>query len=184
MNDYETINQLANQIITTSNKRTRDRLTNELITLLNPLIIRTTIKYKKYNNFLDLQQDARLAVLMALKSFKPGFCFLYWAKKYITTNVSRAVIRNDLVITPFKKQHLKVRLQPKQINDWDIVIDEETELKTDMKKITAFINRTTGKFREEIDDVLELNTVEFFNKYNCNKSNLKSQIIKKLSWEV
>jgi len=184
MNDYETINKLANEIITTSNKRTRDRLTNELIDLLNPLIIRTTIKYKKYPNFQDLQQDARLAVLMALKSFKPGFCFLYWAKKYIETNVSRAVIRNDLVVTPFKKQHLKLRLQPKQLNDWDLVLNEETELKTDMKKITAFINRTTGKFREEIDDVLELSTVDFFEKYRCNKSNLKTKIIKKLSWKI
>jgi len=184
MNNYEQINKLANEIITTNNKKTKDRLTNELIDLLNPLIIRTTIKYKKYPNFQDLQQDARLAVLMALNSYKPGFCFLFWSKKYITTNVSRAVIRNDLVITPFKKQHLKVRLQAKQINDWDLVIDEEIELRADMKSMTNHINQIKGTFKEEIDDVLELNTVQFFEKYRCNKSNLKTKIIKKLTWKV
>ena len=63
-----------------------------------------TRKYKTFSNYEDLKQDGRIALMLALKSYKPGKGdFIFWANQYIKTRLSREANRHSTIKIPIKK---------------------------------------------------------------------------------
>jgi RNA polymerase sigma factor (sigma-70 family) len=77
---------------------------NYVANFLSPLITSRIYKYKNFNNYADLQQEGFEAILLALKTYQPKRGdFIWWAKKYINTKVSRAANSHSTIKIPIKK---------------------------------------------------------------------------------
>lgn len=82
-------------------------LQQEEASLLNELkflISRRLFKYSKFDNASDLEQDAYVALLDALKTFKPERGnFVSWLDYYVKTKVSRQANKHSVLNIPMKK---------------------------------------------------------------------------------
>jgi len=85
------------------------------------LVDSRTKRYKNFSNYEDLKQDARIALLSALKTydFKKG-SFYWWATYYIKTKVSREANCHSTVKIPLKKAR---DLTPHKVLQFPVVID-------------------------------------------------------------
>jgi len=85
-------------------KKQYDFFTAKLLKSLDYLIQARLCKYKKFANYDDLYQDAKMAVMMAISSFKPnkGNVF-WWIDMYLKTQISREASRHSVITIPLKK---------------------------------------------------------------------------------
>ena len=90
---------------------------------LAPLVNFRVGKYKQFSNYEDLKQDGFEALMMAFDSYDPekGCNFLYWARQYIRTKVSRAANAHSTIRFPLKKTK---ELKPYKVGTIPIVIDD------------------------------------------------------------
>ena len=90
---------------------------------LEYLIIARTRKYKKFANYDDLQQDGRLALHLAMRSYEPEKGdFYWWADKYIKTKISREANRHSTIKIPLK--HTKF-VTPYKVSQLPVIVDNE-----------------------------------------------------------
>jgi RNA polymerase sigma factor (sigma-70 family) len=117
------------------------------------LVDMKTTRYKAYDNYEDLKQEGMMAMMKAMKSFKPNRgSFFSWAHHYIGTRVSRcanlhSTIRIPLVIAkeqaPHKElmmpvqieEHFCPDLQVENEQDWQAARDVLDTLPTKQKEI-------------------------------------------------
>ncbi len=93
-------------------------------------------KYKSFPNYKDLHQDGIIALMSALRTYKPkkGNIFA-WVHKYVGTKIKREANKHSVVKIPFKKARemafKKTNISPMQLDMTPSVFDqfEELELK-------------------------------------------------------
>jgi RNA polymerase sigma factor (sigma-70 family) len=74
------------------------------------IIVSKLQKYRAFANYDDLKQDARIALLLALRNFDPKKgSFFWWANQYVGTKIKREANRHSSFHIPLK--HAK-ELQP------------------------------------------------------------------------
>jgi RNA polymerase sigma factor (sigma-70 family) len=62
-----------------------------------------TNKYKKFNNYEDLNQEGMEALLKSMKNYNPKKGnFFYWAHRYIDTRISRSANLHTTIRYPLK----------------------------------------------------------------------------------
>jgi len=77
---------------------------NIVIQKLKYMVIYRTMKYRRFPNHPDLEQDGFEAMINALKTFDPDKgAFSWWADKYIKTRVSRTANAHSTIKFPIKK---------------------------------------------------------------------------------
>lgn len=113
--DQEELNSIAIEFIRLQNKAKKSKskkVINEYKKYQNYcmekfrwLINSNVAKYKKFNNFEDLQQDAFIALLNSLVSYNPKkkVDFTWWANQYICTRISRRASCHSTIRIPLKK---------------------------------------------------------------------------------
>jgi len=79
-------------------------------------------KYRSFSNYEDLLQDGRVALILALNSYKVGRgCWFWWANHYVGTKVSREANRHSIIKIPIKKTKI---ILPYKVSQLPIIIDE------------------------------------------------------------
>jgi RNA polymerase sigma factor (sigma-70 family) len=87
------------------------------------LVERRARRYKNFANYDDLKQDGRLALILALNSYKPGKGdFIYWANQYIKTKISREANRHSTIRIPIKQTKF---VQPHKVSQLPIIVDSD-----------------------------------------------------------
>jgi RNA polymerase sigma factor (sigma-70 family) len=68
------------------------------------MVLIHTRKYIKFPNYEDLQQEGRIAILSAMKSYVVGKgMFFHWAHQYIKTKIARTANKHSDVNYPMKE---------------------------------------------------------------------------------
>lgn len=68
------------------------------------LVLHKVVRYKKFSNYIDLEQDGFEALILSLKTYNPAKgAFSWWADKYISTRISRAANAHSTIRFPLKK---------------------------------------------------------------------------------
>jgi RNA polymerase sigma factor (sigma-70 family) len=110
---------------------------------LEPLILSRVSRYRRFDNYDDLKQDAYEALFLALESFDPmKGSFLWWANYYINTIVSRCANTHSTIRIPIKKAK---ELRPHKESELPILIDN---------KPSPMILLSNSKIRDQINDSL------------------------------
>lgn len=110
------------------------------------LITMKTNRYKSFPNHEDLRQDGRVALMLALKSYKMGKGdFFWWAHKYIDTRITRSANNHSTLKIPI---HKAKEMQPHKVSQIPVLIDsdedvfnkvEELEKKNKIKEALAVL---------------------------------------------
>jgi RNA polymerase sigma factor (sigma-70 family) len=109
------------------------------------LVEHRTKRYRNFANYEDLKQEGRLALLLALASYKPKRGnFFYWANQYIKTKISREANRHSTIRIPIK--HAR-KMMPYKVSQMPIVIDSA---------ISALNSAEDSQIRSRIEDALEM----------------------------
>ncbi|HVI40235.1 MAG TPA: sigma-70 family RNA polymerase sigma factor [Anaerovoracaceae bacterium] len=89
------------------------------------LVLNKVGKYRKFSNYIDLEQDGYEALILALRTYVPGKgAFSWWADKYISTRVSRAANAHSTIRFPLKKAK---EVRPFKMSIIPIVIDSSPD---------------------------------------------------------
>lgn len=71
---------------------------NECLRKLDFLVIMFCRKYVSFDNYEDLLQDGRIALMKAIDTYKIGSSnFYYWSKRYISTRVARRANKHSTI---------------------------------------------------------------------------------------
>lgn len=85
------------------------------------IVLNKVRKYKSFSNYEDLLQDGRLALVMALKTYKLGKgSWFGWANYYVKTKISREANRHSTMNIPIKKTK---SVLPYKVSQLPIMID-------------------------------------------------------------
>lgn len=104
-------------------------------------------KYKKFNNYEDLQQAGFEALLLALNSYdKNKSCFGYWCDRYISTKISRQANTHFVVRIPIKRAKA---LNPRSVSEIPSIIDEakNPEEIIESKERSAILHKQINKLK-------------------------------------
>jgi RNA polymerase sigma factor (sigma-70 family) len=146
---------------------------------LKCLVNLRSFRYKKFSNFLDLEQEGLEALIMALNTFKPNkSSFTWWADKYISTRLSRAANAHSTVRVPIK--HAR-EMKPLKSSVIPLIIDErngysELELKDIEKRVIEAVNKLPEVNKKFISMLYGINGIRQYNitqlceKFSLNKS--------------
>jgi len=110
-------------------------------------------KYRKFSNYIDLQQDGFEALMLAFETYNPDKgCFVWWATKYIETRISRAANAHSTIRIPIKKAK---ELPPYKANSLPLMIDlsspsEHVESEQDKEVIKQAMGELSEKHRQVI----------------------------------
>lgn len=126
------------------------------------LVISKTNRYRNFANYNDLQQDGRLALILALRTFdlKKG-SFFYWASQYIKTKVCREANKHSTIKIPMKK--IK-NFQPFKVSEMPIII-EQTESALDVLEhieLKEKINNAINQLPDLERKIIQLNGIKSY----------------------
>jgi len=118
------------------------------------LVVYRTIKYKKFSNHQDLEQDGFEAMINAFRTFDPDKgSFSWWADKYIKTKVSRTANAHSTIKFPMKAakevKPYKISTMPVQIEPGPSPLDEAERLET-AENIGNAIEKLPQKHRQVV----------------------------------
>lgn len=137
-----------------------------IIKNLKCLVNIRSFRYKKFSNFLDLEQEGLEALVMALNTFKPNkSSFTWWADKYISTRLSRAANAHSTVRVPIK--HAR-EMKPLKSSVIPLIIDErngysDLEAKDLEKRILFAVNQLPDMNKKIISMLYGLNGIRQYN---------------------
>lgn len=123
---------------------------------LEYLVVARTRRYKKFSNYDDLQQDGRLALYLALRSYEPEKGdFYWWANKYIKTKISREANRHSTIKIPLK--HTKL-VTPYKVSQLPVIVDSEpTAIESlSQDEYNIMIRKAVQKLPDDQRKVIEL----------------------------
>lgn len=124
---------------------------NKCIKNLAWLVTQRGGRYKKFSNYEDLMQDGQEALIMALKSYKPGEGnFLTWAFYYIKTKLSRRANKHSVIHFPmaFARDN-----KPHKMSELPILVDDSNP----QEKATE--NELILKLQESVNNLPTLHQV-------------------------
>jgi len=126
------------------------------------LVVSKTKKYSRFANYKDLQQDGRLALMLALRSFdlEKG-SFFWWAEKYIQTKISREANRHSTIKIPIKQTK---NFQPFKVSDMPVIIDDEPDAfeTIENNQLKESVNRAIDKLPEDQRQIIKLNGIKSY----------------------
>lgn len=112
-------------------------------------------KYKRYFNYIDLQQEAYEALTRALKTFDPNKgLFTSWANKYIDIRIARAANSNSTIKYPIQisPEDRSVRDFTYKITDDKTSIERQYNVEQDLDKLQKIhIVKTELKQFDDLD---------------------------------
>ena len=126
------------------------------------LVVARTSRYKQFANYQDLQQDGRMALLLALRNFdlRKGSWF-WWSNQYIKTKISRAANCHSIIKIPMQKarfmQPHKVSSMPKMVFEGPSAMDIIKE-----KEIIQEVTEAIEKLPEEQKKIIKLNGIKSY----------------------
>lgn len=123
------------------------------------LIHKKLNRYKQFANYEDLYQEARIALLSALKSYKPK-CnnWFWWAGKYINTKISREANNHSTIKIPIKQAKT---MRPYKVSEIPTIIDTDSpELNINNKVLNKAIRAAVSELPDEYRKVIELSGME------------------------
>ncbi len=150
-----------------------------IIKNLKCLVNLRSYRYKKFSNFLDLEQEGMEALIMALNTFKPNkSSFTWWADKYIKTRLSRAANAHSTVRVPIK--HAK-EMKPLKSSVIPLIIDDrngysDLEEKYMGRRVIEAVNSLPDLNKKFISMLYGLNGIRQYNitqlceQFSLNKS--------------
>lgn len=124
------------------------------------LIISKLRRYKQFPNYEDLHQDARIALIFALNSYKPGSSnFFWWANQYIKTKISREANRHSTIKIPMKKAR---ELKPYKVSELPLQIDESPDVIEiiESKQIKNKVKKAISLLPEDQRNIIERNGIK------------------------
>ncbi|MCZ2224599.1 MAG: hypothetical protein LC122_13320 [Chitinophagales bacterium] len=169
------------------NKYKRDLSNYEKIIIekFQYIVMAKTSKYRKFNNYSDLNQEGLEAILRAMNSYdiNKGSIF-WWIHKYVNTRIFRAANNHTAIKFPIKIAH---NVAPKRESVSMYLQDTKPDPfeSLDLKEKVNFINSNFNKLSDDekilLNSFYDLN--DSFDKIEINrtKSNAKlKKIIRKM----
>lgn len=90
----------TNSVIDIANFRKYEKICIEKFTYL---VTMRTSRYKKFNNYEDLNQEGFEALLKAMKNYNPKKgCWFWWCHRYIDTRIARCANLHTTIRYPLK----------------------------------------------------------------------------------
>lgn len=126
------------------------------------LVVTRTQKYRNFANYDDLQQEGRMALLLALRSFKLNFgSFFWWADHYIKTKISREANKHSTIKIPIK--HAK-HCHPYKVSELPIIVDTNLDALQVLEhdEFKQQINEAIDKLPEMQREVIKLNGIKSY----------------------
>lgn len=122
INKFINLRQVSADSKSKKDKRTFAEHEKLCVNKFTYLVTMSTSKYKKFNNYEDLNQEGLEALTKAMKNYNPSLgSFFWWAHRYIKTKISRSANRHTTIRFPLKysKDNIphKETLMPTQIDD-------------------------------------------------------------------
>lgn len=107
-------------------------------------------RYKKFSNYLDLEQDGIMALISALRTFRPRKGNFYaWAHQYISTKISREANKHSTIKIPLQKTKefcpVKVANFPLMIDGTPNSCDQIENIQDKQEVIQALANLTPNQ---------------------------------------
>lgn len=127
------------------------------------LVINRVSKYRKFSNYIDLEQDGFEALMLAFNTYDPKKgSFGWWANKYIATRVSRAANAHSTIRFPMKKAR---EMKPYKTSVFPLMIDEHSpvdavEAGKNVVNISEAINKLSENHQKIINMTYGLNNFE------------------------
>lgn len=177
--DYLQIQENLKKSLSSNDIRKLKTKQEAIIKNLKCLVNIRSFRYKKFSNFIDLEQEGLEALIMALNTFKPNkSSFTWWADKYIRTRLSRAANAHSTVRVPIK--HAR-EMKPLKSSVIPLIIDDRTgyselELKDIEKRVMEAVNKLPEMNKKFISMLYGLNGIRQYNitqlceKFSLNKS--------------
>ncbi len=134
--DHEKIDSLAQNFIALQNtnptnlsfkdKRVLEKAKNDCLQDLSFLVEQRTGRYKQFSNYSDLQQEGRIAILNALKSYKPSKGhFFTWMLYYVKTKIFRQANAHSTIRVPMG---IAKDTKPHKVSEFPHLSDERVDL--------------------------------------------------------
>lgn len=177
--DYLSIVDNIKSVTDSNELRKLKKQQEAIIKNLKCLVNIRSFRYKKFSNFLDLEQEGLEALIMALNTFKPNkSSFTWWADKYISTRLSRAANAHSTVRVPIK--HAR-EMKPLKSSVIPLIIDDRNgytalESKDAEKRMIFAVNQLPEINRKIISMLYGLNGIRQYNitqlceRFSLNKS--------------
>jgi DNA-directed RNA polymerase specialized sigma subunit len=177
--DYLSIVDNIKSVTDSNELRKLKKQQEAIIKNLKCLVSIRSFRYKKFSNFLDLEQEGLEALIMALNTFKPNkSSFTWWADKYISTRLSRAANAHSTVRVPIK--HAR-EMKPLKSSVIPLIIDDRNgytalESKDAEKRMIFAVNQLPEINRKIISMLYGLNGIRQYNitqlceRFSLNKS--------------
>lgn len=133
------------------NEQNRTQVHNIIFDKLSFLVYRATSRYKRFQNYEDLNQDGFIGLLKAIRKFDhtryPNF-FLY-AQQWIKHSVKRSASRYDIVYNPNRKKVVYADLSEKEEEDPNNLEDMYFK-----KELSSGIQNTIIKLSEREQNIV------------------------------
>ena len=139
---------------------------NYCIIKLKFLIAQRASKYKKFSNYLDLEQDGFEALLLALKTYDPKKgSFSWWADKYISTKIARSASAHSTIRIPIKRSK---EIKPHKTDILPIMLDNTKNPELNCQHYEAARLITNGIDRLSREQQTIINYYYGFNNYKIS----------------
>lgn len=125
-----------------------------------------TNRYREFANHEDLQQDGRIGLLKALRTFKLNKgSFYWWANRYIGTKVVREANCHSSLKIPMK--HIK-KMKPHKVLEMPVMIDSRINAreKMEQEQVIELVQEAIKMLPSNQAEVLTLNGIK---SYSINK---------------
>lgn len=165
---------------------------NAIIRAISWIPQRHSARFRKYTlNGEDVEQDAQLALLLAIKTWSPRAPFLWWAEQYIKLKVSRSANKHSAFKIPIGKARLlkplKVEMEeasavPGYLSEieWQEMWDRFAESLTDQEK-QVVAQGITGYSTTDISQQLGISKTQVRNLAKSGKQKLQVQATESLN---
>lgn len=134
------------------------------------LVTSKTRKYIQFPNYQDLQQDGRLALVIALRNFDINKgSFFWWANQYIKTRISREANKHSTINIPMKKAK---EIQPYKVSEIPTIIDSNPDAMRmlESNEIKQKVNAAIDLLPEEQKKILRLNGIKSYSIKRISKT--------------
>lgn len=134
------------------------------------IVIMRASKYRSFSNYQDLLQEGTVALLSALRTFKPrkGNIFA-WIHKYVGTKIAREANKHSVMRIPMQKTK---KTLPIKVKNFPLMIDfspnshQQIEHIENKEEIVQALNQLSRKQRKVIQLFYGLNDIT---PYSLNK---------------
>jgi len=117
--------ELRNKSDTAEGMREFKSFQNYCIKEFTYLIKSRVMKYRKFSNYQDLEQEGFKALILSFDSFNPDKgSFTWWADRYISTHISRAANAHSTIRFPIKKAK---KVKPYKVSKIPVMIDDNQD---------------------------------------------------------